>query len=170
MSHGELAAHIQSHLRAKGVEVVLTGGSAVSIYSEGKYVSKDLDFVVEGFAKRQIMRDAMGEIGFQEVGRHFEHPQIMFLVEFPGGPLSVGKQRIEKIETIEYETGTLRIISQTDCVKDRLAAYFYWSDRQSLKQAIMVSRDYRIDLDEIANWAQEEGMLDDFNDIEGLLR
>lgn len=97
MTHGELAAFIQLHLRAMGIDVVLTGGSAVSIYSRGKNVSKDLDFVVEGFARRQIIRDAMEEIGFIEVGRHFEHPQVAFLVEFPGGPLSVGKQRIEKI-------------------------------------------------------------------------
>ncbi len=30
MSRAELAAYIQSHLREKGIESVLTGGSAVS--------------------------------------------------------------------------------------------------------------------------------------------
>jgi hypothetical protein len=170
MTPGELAAYIQSHLRAKGIEAVLTGGSAVSIYSQGKYVSKDLDFVVDGFAKRSKIRDAMEELGFQQIGRHFEHPEAEFLVEFPGGPLSVGKQPVRKIEAKEYETGTLKIISPTDCVKDRLAAYFYWNDRQSLEQASMISQECAIDLGEIAKWSENEGMLAAFKQIEGLLR
>jgi hypothetical protein len=76
MNQGELAAYIQSHLRAQGIDVVLTGGSAVSIYSKGKYVLKDLDFVVESFSRRQKIQDAMSELGFQEVGRHFEHQRL----------------------------------------------------------------------------------------------
>jgi hypothetical protein len=170
MNQGELAAFIQSHLRAKGIDVVLTGGSAVSIYSKGKYVSNDLDFVVESFTRRQKIQDAMSELGFQEVGRHYEHPAVALVVEFPGGPLSVGKQRVGKIETLEYETGNLRIISPTDCVKDRLAAYFFWGDRQSLDQAIMVARDYEIDIEEIANWALEEDLQAEFEVIELQIR
>jgi hypothetical protein len=169
MAQGELAAYIQSHLRGKGIEVVLTGGSAVSIYSQGKYVSKNLDFVVEGIARRPKIREAMEKLGFQQVGRHFEHPEAAFLVEFPGGPLSVGKQHVGRIETLEYETGPLRIISPSDCVKDRLATYFYWDDRQSLKQALLVSQDHTINLEEIASWSRQEGMLDAFKKIEDQL-
>ena len=94
MVPGELAAFIQSHLRTRDIEAVLTGGSAVAIYSQGKYVSKDLDFVVEGLARRSRIVAAMKELGFQEHGRHFEHPEADLLVDFPGGPLSVGKQPV----------------------------------------------------------------------------
>jgi len=169
MTQGELGAYIQTHLRASGIDVVLTGGSAVSIYSGNKYVSKDLDLVIAGFARRSKIREVMNEIGFHQVGRHFEHPEAGFLVEFPGGPLSIGRQPVEKTNTIEYETGTLRIISPTDCVKDRLAAYYHWGDRQALAQAIIVSQDHPIDLDEVAHWSQMEGSLDEFRGIEGSL-
>jgi hypothetical protein len=170
MTEGEFAALIQSYLRAKGIHVVLTGGSAVAIYSQGKYVSKDLDFVAEGFARRSNIVQAMEEHGFQQIGRHFEHPEAEYLVEFPGGPLSVGKQPIERIESLEYETGTLRIISPTDCVKDRLAAYFFWNDLQSLEQAVMVAQEHPIDVKEIADWSRQEGMLEAFQEIEGRLQ
>ena len=50
MSVGEVAAYVSSHLRGLGIDVVLSGGSCVTIYSEGKYVSKDLDFIDTRFA------------------------------------------------------------------------------------------------------------------------
>ncbi len=45
MDQAELAAYVQSHLRKKGIHVVLSGGATVALYSEGRYVSKDLDMV-----------------------------------------------------------------------------------------------------------------------------
>jgi hypothetical protein len=69
MTQGELGAFIQSHLRVKGIEVILTGGAAVAIYSNHKYVSRDLDLInIYGVNRRKI-RDVMMEIGFYEKGR-----------------------------------------------------------------------------------------------------
>jgi len=45
MTNAELAAFIQSHLRNKGIDVVLSGGACVSIYSSNRYVSMDLDLI-----------------------------------------------------------------------------------------------------------------------------
>ena len=43
MSRAALAAFVQEHLRAKGGDLVPSGGSCVSIYTGDKYVSMDLD-------------------------------------------------------------------------------------------------------------------------------
>jgi len=51
-------------------------------------------------------------------------------------------------------------MSPTDCVKDRLAAFYHWNDRQSLEQAILVSRRQSVDLKEIRRWSLKEGMAD----------
>jgi len=58
-------------LREKGVTVVLSGGAAVGIYTDGKYVSKDLDFINIYAANRHTLRKVLGEIGFQPEGRYF---------------------------------------------------------------------------------------------------
>ena len=64
MTQGEFGAFIQSQLRAKGIEVVLSGGAAFAIYSNNKYVSKDLDLInVYGVNRRKI-RDTMTAVGF----------------------------------------------------------------------------------------------------------
>ena len=170
MTVGELAGYICEHLRQHDIDVVLTGGSCVSIYSKGKYVSKDLDFIERRFASSGQIRDAMAEIGFIPEHRHFTHPDTGYLVEFPSGPLSVGKEPVGHIHEIPFSTGLLRILSPTDCVKDRLAAYYHWKDLQSLEQAALVAQSHDVDLKEIKRWSAAEGMAADFERIAGRLK
>ena len=57
----------------------------------------------------------------------------------------------------------LRVISPTDCVKDdRLAGYYFWGDRQSLVQALLVAINNRINLADISRWSQVSGNLSGF--------
>ncbi|MFI5331403.1 MAG: hypothetical protein ACHQ2F_10300 [Desulfobaccales bacterium] len=168
MSIGELAAFICSYLRDNGIEVVLSGGSCVSIYTDNKYASLDLDFIEFQSApgKRKLVNVLM-KIGFLEENRYFKHPETDYFLEFPAGPLSVGNEPVKEIFTLSFSTGLLRIISPTDCVKDRLAAYYHWQDRQSLEQALLVAKDNPIDLGEVARWSKKEGMADRFSRIKG---
>ena len=162
MSQAELAAYVQSHLQKAGITVVLSGGSAVSFYSSNKYVSKDLDLINANFAKRRDIKSNMERIGFQEDGRYFANPETQFLIEFPQGPLSVGEEPVKVIDEFELATGTLRIISATDCVKDRLCAYYFWNDQQGLAQAILVNKSQSVDLREIERWSKAEGKEQEF--------
>ena len=164
-----MGAFVQSHLREKGIQVVLSGGAAVGIYSNNKYVSKDLDFVNIYATNRRTIRIAMEEIGFHEEGRYFTHPDSEYFIEFPTGPLTIGNEPVKQIIEIEFPTGILRIISAADCVKDRLAAYYHWGDRQCLSQAELVAKEHPIDLAEIERWSTVEGKLDEFQRIKSRL-
>lgn len=53
MSQAELAAFVHSHLLDNGVDVVLSGGAAVALYSRGDYVSLDIDLVPIYYASRK---------------------------------------------------------------------------------------------------------------------
>lgn len=162
MSQVELAAYIQASLAPEGVDVVLSGGSAVSFYSSDKYVSKDLDLINTNFAKRNKIKSAMEKLGFQEQGRYFLHPDTKFFVEFPDGPLSVGEEPVKEISEFELATGILRVVSATDCVKDRLCAFYFWNDRQGLEQAVLVAESQKVDLQEIKRWSRVEGKLQEY--------
>jgi hypothetical protein len=83
-------------------------------------------------------------------------------VEFPDGPLSVGEEPVMTVSEFKLKTGTLRILSATDCVKDRWCAYYFWNDRQGLAQAIWVSKSQKVDLKEIKRWSTKEGMEREF--------
>ncbi|MDP2965131.1 MAG: hypothetical protein Q8N39_03720 [Pelolinea sp.] len=170
MSQAELAAFIQSHLESKNIKVALSGGAVVAFYSKNQYVSKDLDLVNMYSAKRAIIRDAMAGIGFIELDRHFHHPDSEFFVEFPPGPLSLGSEHAGKLNQIHLTTGVLHLLNPTDCVKDRLAAYYHWGDRQCLAQAILVSKAHMIDIKEVERWSVVEGKGDEFHQIKDKLQ
>lgn len=156
MRQEELAAFIQSHLRTAGIDVILSGGSAVAFYSSHAYVSRDIDLVNAYAVRRRDIRAVMLRLGFTEKGRYFIHPATDILVEFPEGPLSVGEEPVQSVQSYELETGVLKVISPTDCVKDRLCAYYFWNDRQGLAQAVMVAKNQSVDLEEIERWSKVE--------------
>jgi len=157
MSQVELAAYIQDILQQERINVVLSGGSAVSFYSSDKYVSKDLDLININFARRSKIKSVMERIGFDEQGRYFVNAETQFFVEFPDGPLSVGEEPVKEVSEFKLATGTLRIVSATDCVKDRLCAFYFWKDQQGLGQAILVVQSQNVDLKEVERWSKVEG-------------
>lgn len=68
----------------------------------------------------------MAEIGFVKKGtRHLIHSECKHLfVEFPGGPpLGIGEDYTIIPDEIESEGVKIKILSPTDCVKDRLVFY-----------------------------------------------
>jgi hypothetical protein len=116
-------------LRKNGIDIVLSDGATVVIYSEGEYVSMDIDLVNARFAKDRDKEKVMKGIGFSRIGRRFEHPDSDYYVEFPPGPLAIGDRIVEFISELAFETGALRVISLTECVMDRLSHYYHWGDR-----------------------------------------
>ena len=162
MTQAEVAAYVQNHLKRRGITVVLSGGAAVAIYSLNKYVSRDIDLVNSYAVERKRIRAAMEEIGFREIAKYFHHPQTSHIVEFPTGPLAIDDEPVEQLATIRLATGNLRLITATDCVRDRLAAYYFWDDRSSLEQAVLVACQKRVSMTEIRKWSTKLGMLPKF--------
>ena len=169
MTIGELAAFVCTHLKNNGINVVLSGGACVSLFTENEYQSFDLDFIENVVTSRKKIREVLQKIGFIEEHRYYKHPDTHYFLKFPPGPLSIGDEPVREIIEKEFSTGVLKLLSPTDCVKDRLAAYYYWNDRQSLQQAILVAQTCDIDLDEIERWSIKEGKSREFADIRGRL-
>ncbi|MDD5522089.1 MAG: hypothetical protein PHI84_14820, partial [Kiritimatiellae bacterium] len=71
---------------------------------------------------------------------------------------------------LKTTTGMLRIISPTDCVKDRLTWFYHDNDQQCLAQAVAVAMNNRIDLKEIERWSVGEGMREQFEQIRKRLK
>ena len=118
MSRTEFASYVASKLRECGITVVLSGGPCVSIYSDDKYVSMDLDFIEVGLFSRVAITRCMCSLGFVEINRYFKHTDTDLLVEFPAGPFGIGNEPITEFEEISTSVGCLRLLSPTDCVKD----------------------------------------------------
>ena len=78
-------------------------------------------------------------------GDRYEHPDSPFYVEFSAGAHS-RSAGISDIHPVEIRRSRLRTLalSATDCCRDRLAAFYHWNDRQSLRAAVLVAARNRI--------------------------
>lgn len=151
----EFATHVCEGLRQHGIEAILTGGAVVTIYTKNEYQSGDADFVTT--ADRDVLTAAMTQMGFKPEGRRFVRPETDFFVEFPGRILEIGNEVIRDWNERRSKAGVLSLLRPTECVMDRLAAFYHWNDPQSLDQALLVGRRYPIDLDRIREWSKGEG-------------
>jgi hypothetical protein len=151
----DAAIAVCDHLGSQGIDASLVGGACVSIYSSNAYESLDLDFV--SYESDKKIGAALAMIGFKKTaGRHFEHPDCKYYAEFVSPPISIGEELIKKLKRLQTPLGLLNMLTPTDCVKDRLAAYIHWKDHQAFEQAIMVALRQRIRIKSIELWAKKE--------------
>lgn len=101
----------------------------------------------------------MAAIGFERREDQYFHEQTRFFVEFPAGPLGIGRDLA--IKPIRIRMGprgsSIRALSATDSCRDRLAAFYHWADRQSLEAAVEIALRHRLDLKKIRSWSESEG-------------
>ena len=162
MSKLELASFICSKLKENDIEVVLSGGACVEIYSKGNYTSLDIDLINrynETFRKIKIV---MEDLCFTEKEKYFIHENTDIFIEFPPGPLGIGDEIATETAELKTKFGVLRLLTPTDCIKDRLAAYYHWNDKQSLDQAIWIAENTEYNLNDIKQWSIKENSLDKF--------
>lgn len=153
----ELAAVVAEHLQSLGIDVVLVGGLAVEIYTENLYLTKDIDMVNTNYKKPREIHNAMAELGFQKKGRIYVNASTEITIEFPSGPLSVGDEPITKTTTEKVANGRIPILQVSDVIKDRLAAYIHWRDRQSLVQALAILIKHPMRLASLKPFCDREG-------------
>lgn len=161
------------HLQKGGVETVLVGGAVVAIYTDGLYQSGDLDMVPDEFERERIV-EVLAGIGFEaRAGRYFGHPECgHLLVEFPKGPVELGEEFPVTPAEVLVSGQVLKILSPTDCVKDRLAGYIHWQTRATFDQAVLVCQKQakRIDWSALKKWCKGEGALGAFEELKEALK
>lgn len=150
----DLAGFISEELRKRGIDTFLVGGACVTIYSENRYQSYDLDYVTYEDMKK--VKNALGELGFSQKNKYFQHEGCPWLIEFVSPPVAVGNEPIRKFAHVTTALGTITCLLPTDSVKDRLASFYHWNDKQGLEQAINICLEHEIDLQEVEKWSLKE--------------
>jgi hypothetical protein len=164
-SLADVAAAVSAALRDAGFIAVLTGGACATVYSKGAYQSQDLDFIIQSGGTQQALEQALARVGFTRDGDRYTHRASRFFVEFLRGPLAIGHDA--DITPVELKVGRGRTwaLSPTDACRDRLAAFYHWSDRGSLESAVEIARRHRINLAAIRRWSDIEGHPDKFKEF-----
>lgn len=144
-------------LARNGIRAILTGGACASIHAGGRYLSEDVDFVLEGPVRIEDLDAAMAAIGYARDANRYVHSRSRFWVEFPRGPLAVGGDLDVDPVLLGNRAASTLALSPTDSCRDRLAAFYHWSDRQSLGVAVEIAHRHDVDLVRIRRWSEAEG-------------
>jgi hypothetical protein len=118
-TRAELAAIVCQALARIEDEPVLVGGAVVSIYTDGRFVSDDLDFVT--WRQERRYRPLLEELGFDKRGAYWVHPDTELFLQFVNPPVMIGRRHVQKPARMSTREGELAILSPLDCVLDRLA-------------------------------------------------
>jgi hypothetical protein len=121
--------------------LTVVGGSAIEIYTNGSYVSGDIDLVVaDPTAVKRVLRSW----GFKDEGKLWTHAKLGLFVDIVG-KLNSGSDRLTRVVQTEY--GSLRLGAVEDLIVKRLLEVRYWGQKAALAQAILLTRQYGADLD-----------------------
>ncbi len=166
----QVAAGVARALHDAGIRAVLTGGACATIYSHGAYQSEDLDLILQSSTTQKELDAAMAAIGFVRKRDTYHHAEARFFVEFPVGPLSIGSDL--SVKPAEFQIAGVRVtlLSPTDSCRDRLAAFYHWKDRQSLKAAVAIAARNPVDVERIRSWSVREGAAQEFEQFVEALR
>ncbi len=151
-----VAGAVGDTLRRHGIKTVLTGGACATLYTRGAFPSLDMDFVLIGGTTQARLDGAMAAAGFGRRGDRYVHPRLPFWVEFPRGPIAIGRDYRIRPVVRRVRSGRLQMLSPTDSCRDRLAAFYHWNDRQSLDAAVEIARLNRVRLETVRRWSLAE--------------
>jgi len=153
----ELAAYISDYLQKNGFDCILSGGACVSIYTENKYKSYDLDFIPYFSFDKKKLTEILAKIKFYPYNRYYKNDTTQYFIEFPPPPPAISNYYVSKSNIIMIKKYNLKLLTASDCVKDRLCSFFYFNDEQCLEQALLVAKDQKIDIEDVEKWAINEG-------------
>lgn len=146
-----VAGIIATELAKKGTHVVMVGGSAVELYTQANYMTRDIDFIA---ARPDGIKEVMSELGFKNDGGTWylpDNPNIV--VEFPAGPLDGSW---DKTLNISLPDGNhVKVIGIEDIIIDRASAVKHWNDPEEWTNYLITGNYARIDWEYLEQRAKE---------------
>lgn len=143
--------------REAQTEIVIVGGSAIEVYSSGRYVSGDIDIVGD---RPSIIR-ALEGWGFRKKGRLWVRSDLGVWVD-PVGKRYTGD--IAKLRDVSTPYGSVRLASVEDLVAKRLIETKVWprGGIDLFGQAVALAAEYQdeIDWDYVVRVAGQDGAED----------
>jgi hypothetical protein len=121
----------------KADDAIVVGGSAIEVYTSGRYTTGDIDLVVTApDPPKRVLRPW----GFRQQGRIWYHDDLGIVVDFVKPPYTGDPSRCQ-ILTTPY--GPVRIAAIEDLIVKRLASAKHWRRPGDMEHAKILAHLYR---------------------------
>lgn len=162
----EFWKHVASHLSSHNIDTTLVGGGVATIYSHGKYMSGDLDFVFGWQNNHKEIKAALKELGFHADTRVFSRPGCPFTMDFSSPPIDIGNGNDPEVREDKFDGKLIRILTPTECIKDRLHKAFHWKDELALKAALEVALSQPFSISKVKKFCADNKIMTKFEEFE----
>ena len=150
----DLGGFVSEALRKNQIDAVLVGGACAVFYTNNRHVSYDLDYVT--YADIHTVDKTLLALGLKKKNRYYYLPHCSLFIEFVSPPVAIGSEPITGYYYIETKLGTIKLLRPADSVKDRLASYYHWGDKEAKKKEISIWKQQDINLEEVKQWSIKE--------------
>jgi predicted nucleotidyltransferase len=133
---------LRNELKKDNVEFVVVGGSAVELYSFGKYLSGDIDIVSPASSR---IGEKLENLGFVKHGKNWISKELRLFLEIPASTLAGDPSRVREVEISEGLSVT--IIGVEDLIVDRLNACVHWKYETDCEWASYLIRKFENEID-----------------------
>jgi hypothetical protein len=122
LKHLKLASLVSSVFREHGVELVVVGGSAIEFYTEGAYISGDLDLCLISPARLDVRtrQEIMGRLGAKGGPRSWEVADQF--VDILGEIETLAQTPLDELQA---PYGMVRLVSPEDLLVERVLISVY---------------------------------------------
>ena len=143
-------------------EFFVVGGSAIEIYTVGKYTSGNVDIVS---SQNERLREVLKSWGFQREGRVWTNEELGLVVDLCRYPYTGD---VEKTTVVTTPYGSIRLAAIEDLLVKRLMSTKFWKEKGDFDHAKLLAIEFgdRIDWDYVEEFARRE----DVSDLLALLR
>jgi hypothetical protein len=149
----------ESALGIDGLMVV--GGSAIEIYTQGSYVSGDVDYVT---ASREKAAGVLTRWTFRDEGKWFSKKAWALFIDLME-TRGTGSRRLTRV--ITTSVGPFRIAAIEDLLIKRVREAVNWQDREeAFDQAVLLARHAdQVDWEYVEFYAHREGWVRQYREL-----
>jgi hypothetical protein len=157
LKHLKLASLVSAIFRKRGIELVVVGGSAIEFYTDGAYVSGDLDMCLVSPARLDVRtrQELMGQIGARGGPRSWQVAGQY--VDILGEVETLARTPFDELET---PYGPVRLVSPEDLLVERVLISVYPQRDESAEScarkliAVGLSGQVEVDWQEVRHLAE----------------
>jgi len=135
-------------------DLVVVGGSAIEIYTEGAYVSGDVDLC----APSDPIRSVLTRWGFNRTGREWARLDWKIVIDVVA-PRPSGSMRLTRVVDTPY--GQVRLGAVEDLILGRLALIKFWKEPDEWANAELLINLPRLDWEYLADRARRDGVVEE---------
>ncbi|MGD1075335.1 MAG: hypothetical protein ABR903_04565 [Thermodesulfovibrionales bacterium] len=143
----------ENELKKNDIEIVIVGGSAVELYSFGKYLSGDIDIVSPA---SYSIGEKLESLGFFKRGKNWISEELGLFMDIPASALAGDPARVREVAI--GDGFSVKVIGVEDLIVDRLNACVHWKFETDCEWASYLIRKFEkeIDLDYLMKRAAED--------------